>query len=275
MDYHRRIFGDLPWWKRRWLVFKHFLSFGRALIDRTAILAGETRHFSFTFDGEHHLREAVAEGRGVLLLTAHLGNWEAGGALLSRLDVPIHGTGFDKESAEIRSLLTQASNAKFRLIPLTGSPTDAIQVVAAMRRGEVVAMLGDRAYGSPSARIPFLGGGRAFPKDADVMAAIAGAPLVHVFNVREPGGHYHFFAFPPQRPEVPRRNEREAGLRDYAARFARELESILRRDPLQWYNFYPFWDAPNQPAEPQSSARSNHDRDYRKPHPSPAPDAVG
>src|SRR6266852_2125608 len=216
---------ELPWWKRRWLVFKHFLSFGRALIDRTAILAGGTRHFSFTFDGEHHLREAVAEGRGVLLLTAHLGNWEAGGALLSRLDVPINVTGFDKESAEIRSLLTQASNAKFRLIPLTGSPTDAIQVVAALRRGEVVAMLGDRAYGSLSARIPFLGSPAAFPIGAYVMAAIAGAPLVHVFNVREPGGHYHFFAFPPQRPQMPRRAEREARLRACAARFAQELES--------------------------------------------------
>src|SRR5438093_6831721 len=125
MDYHCRIFGELPWWKRRWLVFKHFLSFGRALIDRTAILAGETRHFSFTFDGEDYLRQAVAEGCSVLLLTAHLGNWEAGGALLSRLDVPINVTGFDKESPEIRSLLTHASNAKFRLIPLTGSPIDA------------------------------------------------------------------------------------------------------------------------------------------------------
>src|SRR5579862_5119063 len=158
MDYHRRIFGDLPWWRRRWLVFKHFLSFGRALIDRTAILAGKTRYFSFTFDGEEHLRAAVAEGRGVLLLTAHVGNWEGAGQLLSRLEVPINVTGFDNESDEIRSLLNQASNAEFRLLPLTGSPTDVIPVVAALRRGEVVAMLGDRAYGSPSARIPFLGG---------------------------------------------------------------------------------------------------------------------
>src|SRR5262245_29846615 len=85
MDYHRRVFGPLPGWKKRWLVFRHFLSFGRALIDRTAILAGKTRSFSFSFDGEQHLREAVAEGRGVLLLTGHVGNWEAAGQLLSRL----------------------------------------------------------------------------------------------------------------------------------------------------------------------------------------------
>ena len=136
-------------------------------------------------------------------------------------------------------------------------------------------MLGDRAYGSPSARIPFLGRPADFPIGAYVMAAMAGAPLVHVFNVREPGGHYHFFAFPPKRVKMPRRDEREACLRDCAARFAQELESILRRDPLQWYNFYPFWDARDQPAEAQTPALLNHDRHYRKPHPSPAPDAVG
>src|SRR5262245_37374257 len=89
MDYHQRMFGRLPWWKRRWLVFRHFLSFGRALIDRTAILAGNTKPFTFSFDGESHLRQALAEGHGVVLLTAHVGNWEAAGQLLSRLDVPI------------------------------------------------------------------------------------------------------------------------------------------------------------------------------------------
>src|SRR5436309_3067033 len=65
MDYHRRIFGPQLWWKRRWLVFRHFLSFGRAILDRTAVLAGDTRHFSFTFDGEDYVRSALAEGKGV------------------------------------------------------------------------------------------------------------------------------------------------------------------------------------------------------------------
>jgi predicted LPLAT superfamily acyltransferase len=253
MDYHRRIFGEKPWWKRRWLVFKHFLSFGRALIDRTAILAGDTRHFSFTFEGEQNLRDAVAQGRGVLLLTAHLGNWEAAGQLLSRLDVPINVTGFDKESAEIRSLLDRASNAKFRLLPLTGSPTDAIPVVAAMRRGEVVAMLGDRSYRSPSASLPFLGGAASFPIGAYVMAAIAGAPLVHVFSLREPGGHYRFFGFPARQVRKPPRKLRDAYWRDCAAQFARDLESVLKRDPFQWYNFYPFWDPSGEPPSRNST----------------------
>jgi predicted LPLAT superfamily acyltransferase len=244
MDFHRRIFGPQPWWKRRWLVFRHFLSFGRAIIDRTAVLAGDTHHFSFSFDGEDHVRRAIAEGHGVLLLAAHLGNWEAAGQLLTRLDVPINVSGFDNESPQIRSLLNQASEARFRLLPLTGSPTDVIPLVAALRRGEVVAMLGDRPYGSPSTRIPFLGSPASFPIGAYVIASIADAPLIHVFSLREPGGHYHFFGFPPQRPKMPSHDERDAYLRECATSFARDLETILRRDPLQWYNFYPFWDQP-------------------------------
>lgn len=242
MDFHRRAFGPVPWWKRRWLVCKHFYSFGRAILDRTAILAGNRKNFSFQFDGEQNLRTALAEKRGVLLLTAHLGNWEAAGQLLTRIDVPITVTGFDRETPEIRAVLNAASRQNFKLLPLTGSPTDAIPLVAALRRGEVVAMLGDRAYGSPSARIPFFGGTASFPIGAYVMAAIAGAPLMHVFSLREPAGHYRFFGFPAQHPKMPSHNERDEYLKQCAGHFARDLESVLRRDPFQWYNFFPFWD---------------------------------
>ena len=246
IEYHRRILGSPPRWKRRWLLFRHFRSFGIALVDRLAILSGQTRHFSFSFDGEEHLRHAVAEGRGVLVLTAHVGNWEAAGQLLTRLDVPVNVTGFDNESAEVRALLNRHSKAKFRFLPLTGSPTDAINLLTALRRGEVVAMLGDRAYGGQSARVPFLGHTASFPIGPYVLAAAAGAPLVQVFNLREPGGHYRFVGFPPRHLELPARDLREDYLLNCAAEFVRDLENFLQRDPLQWYNFYPFWDPPEQ-----------------------------
>jgi len=258
MDYHRRVYGPMPGWKRRWMVFRHFYRFGQAIIDRLAVLGGWTGKYTFEFEGEHHLREALAEGNGVLLLTGHLGNWEAAGHLLARLDVPVNVTGFDHEPEEIRSLFNAASRAKFRLLPLTGSATDTIPLVAALRRGEVVAMMGDRPYASPAVHIPFLGGTAPFPVGAYVMAAVAGAPLVHVFNLREPGGHYHCFGFPPQRPQQPPRAQRDDYLKKCATRFARDLESILRRDPLQWYNFFPFWDKPQgPPPQPKSELCPN------------------
>jgi predicted LPLAT superfamily acyltransferase len=247
MDYHRKVFGPMPWWKRRWMVFRHFFSFGQALIDRVAILANRTRRFSFIFDGEDYLREVIKHGKGLLLLTAHLGNWEAAGQLLSRLEVPVNVTGFDKETSQIRGLLDAVADTKFRLLPLTGSPTDVIPLVAAMKRGEVVAMMGDRPYGSPSERIEFLGEKASFPIGGYVMAALAGAPLIHVFSLREAGGRYHFFGFPPTWPVMPVYNARNDYLREQARGFAKNLESVLRRDPLQWYNFYPFWEETTGP----------------------------
>ncbi len=241
MEFHRRAFGSLPWWQRRWMVFKHFFSFGRAIVDRIAILGGKTDQFSFFLDGEQHLRAAAAEGKGVLVLTAHFGNWEAAGQTLGHLNLPITVTGFDKEDPEVRRMFNQASKQNFKLLPLTGGPTDAIPLVAALRRGEVVAMLGDRAYGSPTAKIPFFGGTASFPIGAYVMASIAGAPLVHVFSLREAKGHYHFFGFPAQHPQMPAHNLRDAYLKNCAEKFAHDLESVLKRDPLQWYNFFPFW----------------------------------
>ncbi len=254
MDYHRRVFGNVPWWKRRWLVFRHFLSFGRAIIDRTAILAGKQKYFSFSFEEEHHVHKALGLGRGALLVTAHVGNWEAAGQLLTHLDVPINVTGFDNESADIRALLSQSSRAKFRLLPLTGSPADAIPLLAALRRGEIVAMLGDRAYGSPSKEAPFLNGTASFPIGAYVLASIANAPLVTVFNLREPGGHYRFFGFPAQFPKMPAHHLRDDYLKNCAATFAQNLESTLKRDPLQWYNFFPFWNEPAAPTIPKPAS---------------------
>ena len=66
------------------------------------------------------------------------------------------------------------------------------------------------------------------------MAAIAGAPLIHVFSLREAGGRYHFFGFPPRRLEMPPHNQRDGYLHECAARFARDLEGVLKRDGFFW-----------------------------------------
>ncbi len=244
VEFHRRIFGTQPWWKRRWLVCKHFFSFGQMMIDRVAILSGKLSPFSFTFDGEQHLHDAIAERRGVLLLTAHLGNWEAAGQLLSRVKVPINIVGLDRETYSVRSLLTDAANVRFRFITLSGASTDAIPMLAALRRGEIVAMVADRAYGTRIAQVPFLGDLAPFPIGPYMVAAAAGAPLIHVFCVRERSGHYHFSSSPPERLSSPPRQERAVFLHNCAARYAERLETVVRRYPFQWFNFYPFWDAP-------------------------------
>jgi hypothetical protein len=157
-----------------------------------------------------------------------------------------------------------------------------------MRRGELVCMMGDRTYGSPAQKIPFLGGEAPFPIGGYVMAAIAGAPIVTVFSLREPGGHYHFFGFPPVPPHRPPHHERDAHLRACATQFAERLETIVKRDPFQWYNFFPFWEEqPTRSLNSKAESRThrppiaprpgalNHGRRHRTTHPAPRPHALG
>lgn len=241
MDFHRRVLGPQPWWKRRWLVAKHFHSFGQMIIDRFAILNGKSDAFTFTFDGEDHLHEALAEGRGVVLVNAHFGNWEAAGQLLHRMQVPVNVAGHDREAAAVRSLLEADAQARFRYLVLTGTPTDVLPMLAILRRGEILALLGDRPYGSPVARVPFFGEPAAFPVGPYLVAGLAGAPLVQVFSFRERAGHYRFVGFPPERLTAPARAERDAFLHACATQYSARLEKLVRQYPLQWYNFYPFW----------------------------------
>ena len=160
MDYHERVFGIVPWWKRRWLVFRHFLAFGMALIDRTAILAGKTRQFSFSFDGEDHLRAAVAKGHATAPHPQGAGAAEAIRSALRRANlepgaidyVNAHGTGTrDNDVAEASALKTVfgqrvppvSSTKRFFGHSLAASGAiEAVLCVEALRRAQMPPNIG-------------------------------------------------------------------------------------------------------------------------------------
>jgi predicted LPLAT superfamily acyltransferase len=77
-----------------------------------------------------------------------------------------------------------------------------------------------------------------------------------VFNLRERGGHYRFYGFPALHPQMPAHHLRDDYLKNCAMEFAKNLETIVRRDPLQWYNFYPFWEKPELPAQPEPQLKT-------------------
>ncbi len=241
VDYLRRVLGPRPFWMWPFLVYRHFVSQGISLLDRAAVIMGRSR-IRCTFDGEARVREAMAEERGVILLAAHVGSWEIGGHLLARHGRPVNVIVLERDAENIRQLHADALRAKrFQILTATDDPLRSVAIVAALRRGELVAMHGDRVFGGASMTAPFLGSPAAFPVGAYMLAAATGAPILHVFAVRERLGHYRFLGFPVQ--HVPRRRGAEqaaileACVRDYVA----HVESVVKQYPFQWYNFYPFW----------------------------------
>jgi len=243
-DYRRRLGlrGGL------WGAYRHFFSFGQILLDRVAIIAGRADAFRIEFDGEAHIRSALQEGKGVVIISAHCGNWEAAGHLLQRLGVPVNVVAYRGEAAHVRRLFDRAlRDRRFALIEADGSPDAALAIMAALARGEIVAMHADRTLGderiagNPPLAVPFLGAPARFPSGPYAVAALSGSPLVHAFALREGTYRYHFRAYPPEHLRFADRASRGQLLQQWAGRFAERLEAALRQCPYQWGNFYPFW----------------------------------
>jgi predicted LPLAT superfamily acyltransferase len=103
-----RFFRDrIGWGRLRSLasVYANYYQFGQTLIDKVVLMSGLTHRFTFHFDGEEHLHRMAAEGKGGLLLSAHIGNWEIAGHLLQRLGTRIHILMYDGEHQRIKTYM--------------------------------------------------------------------------------------------------------------------------------------------------------------------------
>jgi len=255
LEYLRRQFGySLP--RRLLLTYAHFYSFGQILLDRVAIMGSDTGRFRFETDGEEHIVEALKEKKGLVLLSAHVGAWETAAHVLDRLGVPVNVVMYEGEVEKIREVLKKAmAGRSFRLISITGSFEDSIEIIAALRRGEIVAMLGDRALTGRTETAMFLGAPARFPVGPFAVAAVAGAPLIHAFAAREGIYHYRFVAWPAIHPTFSGRERRTEQVREWISGFAGRMEQFLKQHPLQWHNFYPFWEKVAGPEEKTARER--------------------
>lgn len=246
IQFLERVLGPQPFWKKPLLVYRHFFSFGMTLLDRLAVIMGKAR-IDCRFEGESMFHEFLNQGKGIILLGAHVGSWEIGAHLLGREGKPVNVVVLEKEKERLKSLFNDTLEAKrFRLLSTDGHPLRSIPIAAALRRGELVALLGDRPFGGADLPVDFLGSPARFPIGTYLLAAATGAPIFQVFAVRERVGSYRFVSAPPQ--YVPREQLRAGpeALRPHVQEYARKLELIARQYPFQWFNIYSFWNQPDE-----------------------------
>ncbi len=222
-------------------VFGHFLEFSRTLLDRAAVFMQTGGTFTFEFIGESYIREAVARGKGVLLVSAHAGNWEiAGNCLQKRLDVPVQIAMFmhGKDAHSVH--LPKSSSGKLGIINLSDDEMAGVEMLRALRRGEIVAMHGDRFF--PKSRVRreiFLGHPATFPEGPFQLAAISQAALVVCFAMRTGRRRYQLVAEPAV---IKNPAETRAGFVSQAMTvYVCALEKIIKAYPMQWFNWYDFW----------------------------------
>lgn len=248
-DYLRRRFPGLRGPRLWWMNYRHFLSFGRVLVDRGYAYMGMLGEVKFERDGHELIEDTLARGKGVILVSAHIGNWELaahclGGFMRDGRKVTVNAVMFKGESEKVERQLKKASgDPPFKVIASNDPLQASIECKQALERGEAVAMHGDRTVGSGGVRVPFLGAEATFPIGAFVLAAGTGAPLVFTFANRLGTRHYSLMARGPYELKCADRKQRARVIEEYVRLYAAQLEELLETYPLQWHNFYPFWSA--------------------------------
>ncbi|HJW44122.1 MAG TPA: lysophospholipid acyltransferase family protein [Geothrix sp.] len=197
-----------------------------------------------SIEGEAHLEAARAEGRGVIILTAHAGNYELGGMLLRARDLKVHAV-YKPDRFEAVERLREDMRALGGVvgIPVDGVGFSTLPLVKLLREGALVGMQGDRDFSLNGLPMPFFGREVPFPRGPWELAAMTGAPIVTSFFYTDEARRFHARFGAPIRvagERGARRASMEAGMRAYVA----DLEALIRQHPSQWYCFYPFWDDP-------------------------------
>jgi predicted LPLAT superfamily acyltransferase len=230
--------------KSIWSIYANYFVFGKVLLDKVAILGGLKGKFTYNFDGEHHLRKMADEKTGGIIVNAHIGNFEIAGQLLERLNTKINVLILDAEHQQIKKYLSDVMVSKdVNMIPIQADYSHIIPISEALTNNELIAMAGDRFIKeSKIFEVDFMGQKAAFPSGPFYLAARFGVPITFAFAMKESKTHYHFYASAPeyiQRFKDPEKQDEE--LKKYIIKYACEFERILRKHPLQWFNYYQFW----------------------------------
>jgi KDO2-lipid IV(A) lauroyltransferase len=203
------------------------------------------RYYGF----DEYLLPAVAEGKGVIAMSAHLGNPELGVQGMLPRGVKVFALTEPLEPPKLSRLvdsLRASGGHSFAPVGF-GAVRRTIQT---LREGGVVALMGDRDIEGPKARLPFFGEEATIPTGPIEVALRTGATVIPSFCLRTEQGGINAYLEEPL--EMERTGDLERDVRVNTLRFLARLERRLREHPDQWVVLESIWDG--TPARPESPA---------------------
>lgn len=236
--------------------YHHFLRFADAMLDKIASWRGEMRlgqDVVFAPNAEAALD--ITSPQGKLLLASHLGDIEACRALAQlQVSKTINALVFNDNAQRFKQIMAEiAPHAGLNLLPVTDiGPDTAILLKDKLDRGEWVAIVGDRIAVNPqrgnSCRViwsRFMGHPAPFPQGPFILASILRCPVLLIYALRQQG-KLHLHCEPFADPLLLPRADRQAALQQAVDRYAERLEHYALQAPLDWFNFFNFWQLPDQ-----------------------------
>lgn len=232
-------------WKAFWAVYKNNYVFGQTILDKVATMAGAKTNIRTISTGGVNLDKLINMGKGGILVSAHVGNWEVAGQGLNRLNIPFNIVMYENEKEKIKDYMDKVmKEKKIKIIAINDeTKSHIIELHKAFSNNELVVMHGDRfREGAKTITTNFFGSPAKFPAGPFIMAAKFGVPLGIVFATKKSGSHYEFTcAEPILVNRVRGEAELEKVCKELLDKFVHELENQLKETPHQWFNYYDFW----------------------------------
>jgi len=229
----------------RFKIYKNYYVFGQTILDKVALLSGVKTKFTISRDGGNNLNILDDLGKGGILISAHIGNWEIAGQILNRLHTTFNILMYENEKANLKKYLDNVEKEKnVKIIAIKdGEMGHLIELHNAFSQNELVVMHGDRfREGAKTIEANFLGKKAEFPAGPFIMAAKFGVPITFVFAVKESSTHYHFFATEPIQVKKVRGEEAtNKVVHELLEKYISEVEKMVHRYPEQWFNYFAFW----------------------------------
>jgi predicted LPLAT superfamily acyltransferase len=255
LEYLRRlqatyqVFEQEPGWRTS---LRHFACFAETLLDKTLVMSGRYPLDRLIIDGADVIVGNMEAGRGGLIITAHLGCLELMQASASlraglKINILVH-TAHAESFNRILTRLNPGTQVQLLQVGAFNAPT-AMLLADRVAAGEWIAIAGDRipVSGDRVLRVSFLGKPAPLPAGPYLLASVLRCPVYLMACLHEGAGYrvsVHKFADTIQLP----RAQREQAMTLYAACFAHWIEERLRESPLDWFNFYAFWDQTSRDA---------------------------
>jgi len=237
---------------RRARVFRHFLGFGNSILDRVGFWLGDRADFDLIVRGREHLDRVAREGRGALVLGSHLGSFDALRMIATTSPIPVRVLMYTRHAERINGIFDSLaassgqSAARVSVIPVVpGSFDHVLAARKAIARGEVVAILADRAppaERSRTSRVTFFGAPAQLPRGPFRLAAALRVPVLFMVALRMGDARYEIDVEPIFEGVELARAGRGTALDELCQTYADRLAAHCRRAPYQWFNFFEFWD---------------------------------
>lgn len=216
-----------------------FRNYGLYVADflRLPTLGTEELEARFQFTGWEHLDRALEAGKGVIFISAHVGNWDLAAALLARKGYPVSVVAESFHPKKLNDLVQgHRSQHGMKVIPLEAS---ARRVLGALRKNEILGLLIDRPSPESGVLVRFFGGATEVPAGAALLALKTGAKLVSGVVVRNPDHTYS--GFMTSHFDIEPTGDLATDMRLLTQRIMDTMEAFIRQYPEQWFIFRPMW----------------------------------